>query len=652
MALPSPPAARNDAAALGSLLFTFGSFNLLHFVHPNAVAIIAHIPWLLWAIDIVLSDSRRRKVAAAGAAIAMLTGSQLLLGYPQYVWFSLLAETGYAALVVLTRRHAARRDCGECASCSECVGCTTPTWPRVILAKGAGVLLGGAQLWPTFDALSRSTRQTADAAMAQTGSLHPLNLVQLVAPYLFAERAIGGSTHEMGLYIGAVPLMLIAWLIVDRRRLGPLQTLARATAWFAGVALVLAMGEFGQLYRLQSFLPLIDRFRCPCRYLVLFQLGAAILAAIGFVLLAHVYQRTREGERGAPNPLYPKVFRRVPLAFSKFEGLWAVVIVGGSAALTGLLAQGRPYIAPWPKVLVGPLLLAAAALLVIAAARGVRGSLIGLIVLAAVDLGCYGMSYAVYAETARLDQVPAAAVAPPAAPGGRVYAPPLPLEAYGNLWTGNQMILAGWNRLDGYAGLAPQRRLDYASLPALQAGSASWVQRDATTARIAGLTPCGNDWLQVPGALPRVRLVAKALASDDPARDIRRIDVRTTALTDFPLRLSATPPGEARLAAQRPGRLEVAVAAPGRQLLVVSESYHSGWRATIDGAPQAVLRVNGDYLGCVVGPGKQNVLLEFRPESLWRGWLASLAGLGLTAAALAWGMAPFRRPPPLKDVPL
>ena len=293
--------ARNDAAALGSLLFTFCGFNLLHFVHPNAVAIIAHIPWLLWAIDIVLSDSRRRKVAAAAAAIAILTGSQLLLGYPQYVWFSLLAETGYAALVVYTSRHAARRDCGACASCGDCVGCTTPTWPRVILAKGAGLLLGGAQLWPTFDALGQSTRQTADAAMAQTGSVHPLNLIQLVAPYLFADRVLGGSTHEMGLYIGAVPLMLIVWLIVDRRRLGPLQTLARATAWFGAVALLLAMGEFGQLYRLQSFLPLIDRFRCPCRYLVLFHLGAAILAAIGFVLLeqalaADTRGRTRRAE--------------------------------------------------------------------------------------------------------------------------------------------------------------------------------------------------------------------------------------------------------------------------------------------------------------------------------------------------------------------
>ena len=115
-------------------------------------------------------------------------------------------------------------------------------------------------------------------------------------------------------------------------------------------------------------------------------------------------------------------------------------------------------------------------------------------------------------------------------------------------------------------------------------------------------------------------------------------------MTEFPLPLSETPPGEARLTAQRPGRLEVAIDAPGRQLLVVSESYHSGWRAAVDGASQPVLRVNGDYLGCVVGPGKQNVLLEFRPESLRRGLLASFAGLGLTVATLVCGMAPFRRP--------
>ena len=90
---------------LGSLAFTFSSFNLLHFVHPNEVAAVAHIPWLLTMIDIVLVDAKRWRVALAQAFLALITGSQLLLGCPQFVWYSLLAEACFAAFLVVTRRY-------------------------------------------------------------------------------------------------------------------------------------------------------------------------------------------------------------------------------------------------------------------------------------------------------------------------------------------------------------------------------------------------------------------------------------------------------------------------------------------------------------------------------------------------------------------
>ncbi len=641
---------RRDAAMLGSLLFTFCSFNVLHFIHPNAVAVIAHIPWLLWAIDIVLCDSSRRKVACAQAAIGLLTGSQLLLGYPQYIWFSLLAESGYAALLLYSRRHSARRGCEARTSCAECVGCARQTWPRVVLAKAAGLLLGGVQLWPTLDALAHSTRQTADAAFALTGSVHPANLIQLIAPYLFTDRVLGGSTHETSLYVGAVPLLLVVWLIIQRRHLGPLAPLARATAWFAVLALVLAMGQYGCLYQLQRFLPLVNRFRCPCRYLVLFQLCVALLAAIGFILLERSYQQSRGGAKDKVNPLYPDAARRNHIPWSKFEGLWAVVVVSGAAALTGLLTQHRPLIAAVPKVLAGPLLFTVAALLVIAAARGARGALVALILLAAADLGVYGMSYSVYEQTSRLDVAAAAAVMPPADLGGRVLAPPQPCEGAGRLWTGNQMILTGWQRADGYTGLEPQRQLDYASLPALQVAATSWVQRDPLTAQIAGLLPQGDQWLQVPGTLPYIRLVTHVLPSEDPAHDIRQIDIRTTALTEHPLALPSATPGTVTVVAKRPGRMELDVDAATEQLLVVSESYHVGWQALVDGAARPVLRVNGDFFGCLVGPGRQRVVLEFRPESLRRGWFASAAGLGLISIFLTVGLVRFKRRLPEEDV--
>ena len=49
----------------------------------------------------------------------------------------------------------------------------------------------------------------------------------------------------------------------------------------------------------------------------------------------------------------------------------------------------------------------------------------------------------------------------------------------------------------------------------------------------------------------------------------------------------------------------------------------------VEGRPENVYRVNGDFMGCIVGPGKQRVVLTFEPNSLEAGRLASCLGMGL-----------------------
>ncbi len=342
---------RNDAAALGGLLFAFSSFNLLHFVHPNAVAVIAHIPWLLWAIDIVLVDSRHRKVTWATALIALLTGSQLLLGYPQYVWFSLLAETSYAIFLAATQRYAARGCCDLHVTCDECVGCATSTWPRIVIAKGIGLLLGGMQLLPSLDAWLHSGRTSVDASFAAWGSLAPSNLLQLVGPYVLADRAVGGNTHEFGMYLGAAPLVLCAWAIVRRRELGTLKPLARASLAFAMVALLLAFGEYGGLQVITSRLPLVRSLRFPCRYLVLFQLAAAVLASIGFAALVDESRRERKLRLGDPCGAEPG---DRPALWRDFEPFWCLVGVSLAVAITAACCHRDVYTSSWTAAAVGP----------------------------------------------------------------------------------------------------------------------------------------------------------------------------------------------------------------------------------------------------------------------------------------------------------
>jgi uncharacterized membrane protein YfhO len=48
-----------------------------------------------------------------------------------------------------------------------------------------------------------------------------------------------------------------------------------------------------------------------------------------------------------------------------------------------------------------------------------------------------------------------------------------------------------------------------------------------------------------------------------------------------------------------------------------------------------VVRVNGDFLGCVLEPGMTQIELQFRPTSLRVGKILSWCGLGLIVFTLA-----------------
>src|SRR4051812_3564129 len=79
------------AALFGAMLFAFSGFNLLHHHHLNMVAVVAHMPWLLATADVLIVDERKQARACAFAGMALVMGSQLLLGFPQGVWWNAIA---------------------------------------------------------------------------------------------------------------------------------------------------------------------------------------------------------------------------------------------------------------------------------------------------------------------------------------------------------------------------------------------------------------------------------------------------------------------------------------------------------------------------------------------------------------------------------
>jgi hypothetical protein len=616
-----------DAAMFGGMAFTFCGFMLLHFVHVNAIEVVAHLPWLLVAIDVLMrnqSGSITNRKTLAGAAVALLTASQLLLGYPQYVWFSLLIECSYALLMWRTFRSPTeeRSPLGTHASTLRPSSLAPRPWPLVFWTS-LGFVIAAVQLLPSWEALGESSRHAVDSSFRNWGSLHPLNLVQFVAPYLFSNRVVGQNTHEYGCYASSVTLLLAVWCVVGQKHSGRLRPLVLGAATMAVVGLVFAFGGFGPLENLTAWLPVVNRFRFPCRVIVLVHFALAVLAAIGLARLGRATEPNRAGLR----------------AVWLLVGLSVVLAIGAPIWWPGTVGK-TPIVAAAPLVWAGPLLIGGAALLLPWAARGIRWARFALVLFAAVDLGVYGMSYAVFSRTMALSEFVATTNAPPSAPAKRIAVDLAePNQPFVHL--GDRLLLGGWSFADGYAGLEPARRLDYREPAALRAAGVGWAVDAPELARRLGYGTTTPAWLRVNDSLPRAMLFSNAKASTDPARDIGQIDLRSTALVDLPMQLDPASAGTVAILDDRPGNIRLHVDALTQRLLFVSESFHPGWTCSINGKPMPVLRVDGDFLGCLCPPGTSEVRFEFRPESLRYGRLLSACGLSLLIGLVL--LSGFRR---------
>ena len=548
------------AALFGAMLFAFSGFNLLHHHHINMVAVIAHMPWLLAAADVLIVDERRRARTLAFAAMAVILGSECLLGFPQGVWWNLMMLGAFGVYRA-----------GEIRQWRRLLPCAA--------AVALGVLLGGIQLLPLADAVAHSERMGLPREFALTFSMHPLNLFQVWSPYFFARGAYSARDpmwfHEFGIYSGAILPVALIWVWIRRRDLPDRRGLIAAATVFAAVVLILALGRYGGLAWLLTHLPVFGSLRAPVRYIVLVQFALAVLAAVAIEDLIAIARRRRAAPAG-------------PMAV-----LWIPAALGVATTLalnTGLLPYGRLTFATAPAAARGVAIVAAVTLLVYLAGRRVPWAPAVLVVVTAADLGAWGIRL-IYREPARTIQELTAAVPPPPDDPAEMYASAPRDGPYG--W--NVLVLRGYRITSGYVALVPATRHPLDSDIARRLSGTRWIFTPDGVRRPA------EGWME------RARL----------------LDEQGQVST-----------GSVRLAVDRPGRLVAYVDAPGRRVLAFTERFHDGWSATIDGAPLQMVRVEGDFLGCVVDAGVHRVDLRFMPRSFVYGSVVSAIGAALLAGVL------------------
>jgi hypothetical protein len=452
--------------------------------------------------------------------------------------------------------------------------------PACVAAVTLGTLLGGIQLLPTADAVAHSMRFAASSEFALTFSTHPFNLVQWWSPYFFADGAYAAGErmvfHEFGLYSGAILPVSLIWVWIRRPALDDRRRLITAVTAFAAMALLLALGRYGGVARLLMHVPILSSLRAPGRYIVLTQFALAILAAVTLEDLLAIASRRRAPPSGRVVALW------IPLAL----GCATTMVLNSH-----LLPYGSHSFADASTAGTGVAVVAAVSAMVYLAGRRTRWAIPALIVFTAVDLAGWGLRF-VYREPPRTISELVAGIPP--APHG-------PAQAYAavrdrGFFSSDLLVLGGYRLTSGYVGLFPATVHPLDSDVALQLSGTRWLFTSDGSRR------------PYAGSVDRVRLL------DSQGR-------QSTG-------------GSAILSLDRPGHLIADVIAPGPGTLALTERFHDGWTASVDGAAVPAIRVEGDFLGCDLRGGAHRVTFRFMPRSFVYGLIVSGIGLALLATAV------------------
>ncbi|MHB8620725.1 MAG: hypothetical protein ACYDAG_14330, partial [Chloroflexota bacterium] len=248
-----------SASRWGSLLagvvYMWSGFMVAQLGHLNMVAVAAWLP--LEVLLLRLAMLGRRPLLTVPLT-SMVLAIAFFAGHTQLFVYELLAMAVYVAFFGHWRRAI----------------------PTSLLILGGSGLLAAIQILPSYELTRLSLRAGISYLESTKFALAPAGLLTLIVPHFFGENAqnywASWTTTEVFGYAGILPLILAVAALRLRRSRD-----TRFFLWLAVLGIVLSLGQAtilqGWLYR---FVPGFDKVRAPGRFLVYFDLGVAILAAV------------------------------------------------------------------------------------------------------------------------------------------------------------------------------------------------------------------------------------------------------------------------------------------------------------------------------------------------------------------------------------
>jgi membrane protein YfhO len=650
------------------------------------------IPWVLLAAGRALASRRTGPAVLWGAAVAM----QLFAGSPDMSIMTAAASAAWALASIRPIEKGGppqlRVLAAAAVACAFAVALSAALWlPALELTRHAA-------RW-SMESAQRAVWSVDPLGLAEV--LSPVPLTDLPISAGLRNRLYDGGLPLMhALYLGLPALALVAAALA-----GAASRTRTAAAWGLAAAVVFSLGRHTPLYEIAvALVPPLRVLRFPSKAMVLAAFAWALLAGIGFDRWRSA--GTAAGRRWLATVVAPLVALAVAAgalaALLRWQpGVFARALASGPAlqaqpadlasaslafAATAALATvaAAAAVARWRRPSAAPALAATAAVAsvldLVLAGFAVNGTVpveffrFRPPILDAVKQADLSRLFVYRYPLLGVAEEPGAAADDPYRLAR--YPPGMSREA-GRALAARLYLMPPvggcWDLFGSYEpdliGLDPPHVVqlvrwmqqsegtpDYARFLRLGAvGHVSSLRRHGGFEDLSALAVYPSLLarpillFEVPGALPRSYVVGTARAADgdaarrvllDPGFDIRR----EVVLPDASFAAGPGFSGTSRVLDMRPDRVRVQVELSEPGVLVLVDTYDPGWKATVDGRPQPLLRANVAFRGVRVPAGSHVVEQVYRPGTvvygLWTSAAAALAGLAVVLASRRRGAEP------------
>jgi hypothetical protein len=656
------------AALFSAIVFTFGGY--LTGYPSQQLAVLETVTWLplmLFFTDRALVDRSEnppflRPNPLDALAAGVVLGLALLAGHPQSAMFVFYTFALYAIFLILAHRKRHDKRASQYASQSteqlaerRSTRYLLPVTPLLILFVGLGL---AAIAWlPGLEYLRLSVRASG-MYEKMSGGFPLYDPIQMLLP--------GSVSFYSPLYVGVLPLVLGVWAALTLRR--------RETIFWG----VLAAGAFLLSFGGETFLyspfylvvPGFSVFRGQERAAFIVSIALAVLAGYGFKYQIANGKSQSSGFRSVVgwlligavglNVLFFYALNNAgwqdtsPFNALLSQSLWLTIILALTWGVTQVARywkqQERPADDSSHET------------------RRVSGNhpsaflTICFLLIATLDLFTVNWRTNIYPSLPEEQTtVPTAvqAIRQDASPNGvfRVYNEFRIYDNYGvpyeleDAWGASPLRLARYDEM--YRTLRMERVWELLNTKYV----ITWREELYAPSEIIYQEPAGDDVTYVhrlDQVAPRAWLVYHTQEVDEDEA-LAQLDSG-----DFdPAQMALVPPGSAlfleapdgeetgniEILDRTPSSLALRVSTPTDGLLVLSEVYYPGWRATLNGRNVPILRVDYALRGVPIPSGQHRVDLFFRPATFV--WGATISGITLGAVAIAgfwiWTRLKLRR---------